>query len=190
MTVHPSSLLGVGVVAPPDLEVGPFCVVGVDGDGPPTELGERSVLRSHVVLYRGTSLGAGLHAAHHVLVREHSVLGDDVSIGSGSIVEHHVVIGAGVRLHSRCFVPEYSVLEAGAWLGPGVTLTNARYPNRSDTKDRLEGVLVERGAVLGAGVIVLPGRTIGRGAVVGAGAVVSRDVPAGGTVVGNPARPL
>jgi acetyltransferase-like isoleucine patch superfamily enzyme len=47
---------------------------------------------------------------------------------------------------------------------------------------------VERGASIGSGAVILCGHTIGRGAIIGAGAVVTRDVPAGETWVGNPAR--
>ena len=99
-----------------------------------------------------------------------------------------MVLGDGVRLHSSCFVPEHSVLEDGAWLGPNVVVTNARHPNRPDTKERLEGVHLERGATVGAGAVLLPGVRIGRGALIGAGAIVVDDVPGGATVVGNPAR--
>jgi acetyltransferase-like isoleucine patch superfamily enzyme len=188
--IHPSSIVGDDI----DLEgvdVGPFCVVGIDGrsDRPLTvEPGAR--LRSHVVLYRGTAIGRDFHAAHHVLVREETRIGARVSLGTGTIVEHHVVLGDGVRLHSRCFVPEFSVIEDGAWLGPGVTVTNARFPNRADTKDNLEGVTVGAGAVVGAGVVLLPGVRLGEGCLIGAGAVVTRDVAAGVTVVGNPGREL
>lgn len=187
MSVHPTSL----VAADAELEgaeVGPFCVVGIDGSGSRLRMAAGGKLRSHVVLYRGTTVGARFHAAHQVIVREATRIGDDVSVGTGTTIEHDVTIGDGVRLHSRCFVPEFSVLETGAWLGPGVILTNARYPNRPDTKDHLRGVVVEEGAVLGAGALVLPGVTIGKGALVGAGAVVVRDVPPGKTVVGNPSR--
>jgi len=171
--------------------VGPFCVLGLDPvDGPPLSVGARATIRSHSVLYRGSTVGEGFHAGHGVLVREHTSVGHHVSIGSHSVVEHHVEIGDGVRLHSRCFVPEYSVLEAGAWLGPGVVVTNARYPNRADTKDRLEGVRVAENATIGAGAVLLPGVTVGAGAMVGAGAVVVHDVAPGVTVAGNPARPL
>jgi UDP-perosamine 4-acetyltransferase len=45
-------------------------------------------------------------------------------------------------------------------------------------------------AFIGAGATVLPRLKIGRGAVIGAGAVVTKDVPAGSTVAGNPARQL
>ena len=83
------------------------------------------------------------------------------------------------------------MLEAGErWLGPGVIVTNARYPNRADTKDNLTGVRFGPGATVGAGVVLLPGISIGAGALVGAGAVVVHDVAAGATIVGNPGRSL
>lgn len=185
--VAPDAVLGEGT------SVGPYAIVGLDegaGSDGPLVLGDGAVVRSHVVLYRGTTFGRGLHVGHGAVIREATVGGDDVSIGTRSVVEHHVRLADGVRLHSGCFVPEHSVLDAGAWLGPGVVVTNARYPNRPDTKARLEGVHIEAGAVIGAGVVLLPGVTVGAGALVGAGAVVVRDVAPGATVVGNPGRTL
>jgi acetyltransferase-like isoleucine patch superfamily enzyme len=191
VVISEAALLADDVLLGADCSVGPFAVVGTEpADLDPLTIGDGASVRSHAVLYRGTTIGDGFHAGHGSLVREHTKIGDRVSIGSHSIVEHHVQIGDGVRLHSRCFVPEYSVLEEGAWLGPGVTLTNARYPNRPDTKDNLEGVRIGRGAAVGAGAILLPGVRVGAGSLIGAGAVVVADVPDGATVVGNPARVL
>ena len=172
--------------------IGPYAVLGVDGpdDGPGLVVGTGSTIRSHVVLYRATTIGARFHAGHGAIVREHTTIGRDVSIGSHSMIEHHVEIDDGVRIHGGCFVPERSVLAAGAWLGPNVVVTNARYPNRPDTKERLEGVHVGPGAVVGAGAVLLPGVTIGAGAIVGAGTVVVEDVPPGATVVGQGGRKL
>jgi len=183
------------VVVAPDAElgdactIGAFCVLGVEpAELDPLVVGPGATIRSHTVIYRGTVIGSRFHAGHGALVREHTSIGDDVSVGSHTIVEHHVHLGDGVRLHGGCFVPEHSVLEAGAWLGPGVLVTNARYPNRPDTKDRLEGVHVGEAAAVGAGAVLLPGVRIGAGALVGAGAVVVRDVAPGATIVGNPGR--
>jgi maltose O-acetyltransferase len=74
----------------------------------------------------------------------------------------------------------------------GCNITSLTHP--TDRGERATRRLIEKpvricdGAWLGAGVIVLPGVTIGEGAIVGAGAVVNRDVGAGATVVGVPAR--
>jgi acetyltransferase-like isoleucine patch superfamily enzyme len=110
-----------------------------------------------------------------------------VSIGTLSVVEHHVQIRDGVRIHSQVFVPEFTRLEAGAWLGPGVVLTNARYPRHPDAKNKLQGPLIGRDAKVGANTTVLPGLTIGDGALIGAGSLVAADVPAGMLAYGTPA---
>ncbi|MBN2472458.1 MAG: N-acetyltransferase [Anaerolineae bacterium] len=122
------------------------------------------------------------------MIRESNTIGDGVSIGTQSVIEHHVTIGDGVRIHTQVFVPEYSVLEEGCWLGPNVVITNARYPQSRGVKDRLAGAFIEAGAMIGANATLLPGVRVGAGALVGAGAVVTRDVPPGMVVAGNPAR--
>lgn len=196
MTPHAPGVAPTAVVASdaacPGAMIGPYAVVGLDGpaDAPGLRLGAGAVIRSHAVLYRGTTAGARFHAGHGALVREHTSAGDDVSIGSHSTIEHHVVLGDRVRIHGGCFVPEFSVLADDAWLGPHVVVTNARYPNRPDTKERLEGVRIGARAVIGAGAVLLPGIEIGEGAVVGAGTVVVDDVPAGRTLVGPGGRLL
>jgi len=179
----------------PDTDVQDFCVLGAPARGrePGQDrltIGANGIIRSHTVIYAGTRIGARFQTGHGVLIRENTQVGNDCSIGSGSIVEFAVVIGDRVRLHSQCFVPEYSVLEDDCWLGPRVVITNARFPASAHAKARLEGVRICRFAKIGANATLLPGVVIGRGALVGAGAVVTRDVPPDVVVVGNPARHL
>jgi acetyltransferase-like isoleucine patch superfamily enzyme len=173
--------------------LGPFAIVGQGSQDasvglPPTVIGDGATIRSHTVIYYGNQIGRNFQTGHNAMVRELNQIGDDVSIGTGSIVEHHVQIGDRVRLHSNVFVPEYSVLEDDCWIGPHVVLTNARYPRSVNVKQSLLGPHVGRGAKIGANSTILPGVKIGRDALVGAGSVVTKDVPEGAVVAGNPAR--
>ncbi len=191
--MSPSCHIYPNVTLPPDAVVGLFAILGEPPRGAapgdlPLVLGAGCVIRSHTVIYAGSSIGAGFQTGHHVMIREQNQIGAHVSIGTSSIIEHHVTVHDHVRIHSRVFVPEYSILESGCWLGPGVMITNARYPLSRGVKERLKGAHVQSGAKVGANATLLPGVVIGANALVGAGAVVTKDVPAGAIVAGNPAR--
>ncbi|MCI0514400.1 acetyltransferase [candidate division KSB1 bacterium] len=153
-----------------------------------TRLGANAVIRSHTIIYAGNEIGDDFQTGHGAFLRESNRIGNHVSIGTQSIIEHHVVIEDGVRIHSHAFVPEFSVLQTGCWLGPNVVLTNARYPLAPNVKESLQGPIIEAGAIIGANATILPGIRIGQGAIVGAGSVVTKDVPPGVVVAGNPAR--
>lgn len=188
LEIHPSSII-FDLVRCDSGVIGPFCVLGESyGDDPkPLTLGRSMRLRSHTVVYLGSTIGSGFVTGHGVLVREECIIGDDVSIGSGSILEHHVTLHDRVRVHSRVFIPEFTVCKEDAWIGPGVVFTNAKYPRSKDAKKNLRGAIIERGAKIGAHATILPGIRVGEGALVGAGAVVTKDVPDYAVVVGNPA---
>lgn len=182
-----------GVVFQDDPEIGEFVLVGVPRRGhsaavSPTTVGRGAVLRSHTVIYSGNRIGDFFQTGHGVLVREDNEIGHHVSIGTHSCVEHHVRIADHVRIHSQAFIAEFSELGEGAWIGPCVVLTNARFPLGLQAKERLEGARIGAGAKIGANATILPGVKIGECALVGAGSVVTRDVPSGTVVVGNPAR--
>lgn len=184
-TVH----LGAGA------EVGAWCILGelVAGRAEPESvltIGARARIRSHSVIYTGNVIGDDFQTGHGVLVREDNRIGRRVSIGSHSVVEHHVSIADGVRLHTNVFVPEFSQLEEECWLGPGVILTNARYPTSPSAKKELVGPRIGARARIGAGAVLLPGVTVGENALIGAGAVITRDVPPGAVIAGNPGRLL
>jgi len=183
--IHPHVELGEGA------EIGFFVIVGEPPRGRKpgdlkTLIGLGAVIRSHTVIYAGNRIGKNFQTGHFVMIREENEIGDDVSIGTGTVVEHHVRIGDGVRIHSNAFIPEFCVLHEGCWIGPNVVLTNAKYPNRPDTKKNLRGVTVGRHVVVGANVTILPGLNIGENALIGAGAIVTKDVPKGSVVYASP----
>jgi len=178
-----------------DTVIEDYCILGVPPRGRKegdleTVIESGAHIRSHTVIYAGNKIGKNFQTGNKVNIRELNEIGDNVSVGTLSIVEHHVKIGNGVRIHSQVFVPEYSILEDGAWLGPNVVLTNAKYPLSPGVKDSLKGPTIKKGAIIGANSTILPGVVIGENAIVGAGSVVTKDVPAGGVVAGNPAKIL
>jgi len=171
--------------------IGEFCLLGESGKGKnkeSTRIGDNALIRSHTVIYRGNKIDKNFQTGHGVLIREENTIGNNVSIGSHTVIEHHVKIGNNVRIHSSAFIPEFTILEENVWIGPHVTFTNALYPGSKHTKKYLKGAKVQKGAKIGASAVILPGVIIGSYALVGAGCVVTKDIPPGKVVVGNPAR--
>ncbi|AGS20118.1 sugar O-acetyltransferase [Rhizobium etli] len=114
----------------------------------------------------------------------------------------HCSYGINIVLGERVyFNAGRTILDSGSvtigdrtMLGPGVQIYCAEH--HKDPALRSEGIEIARPVAIGSdvwiggGAIILGGVTIGDGAIVGAGAVVTKDVPAGARVVGNPARPI
>ena len=123
-------------------------------------------------------------------------IGDRTRIGTFVEVQLGAQIGAACKVQSHTFICDGVRIEDECFVGHGVTFVNDKFPRATDGGGELQTeadwelleTVVERGATIGSGATVLGGVRIGPGATVGAGAVVTRDVPAGATVVGNPAR--
>lgn len=106
----------------------------------------------------------------------------------------NINLGACVYLNAGCIILDSAAVTIGdhSMLGPGVQIYCAEHhKDRALRRAGLEiakPVVIGRDVWIGGSAILLAGVTIGDGAIVGAGSVVTRDVPAGTTVVGNPAR--
>jgi len=153
------------------------------------------VLPSADVDERAT-IGEGTTIWHLAQVREDAVIGANCIVGRGAYVDTGVEVGDNTKIQNHALVYAPARLGEGVFVGPAVVLTNDVYPRSIDPDGHLKrgddwdagGVVVERGAALGARSVIVAGVTIGAWALVGAGAVVTKDVPAHALVVGVPAR--
>ena len=133
------------------------------------------------------NIGAGTKIWQYVVVLADAVIGADCNICSHCFIENDVVIGDRVTIKNGVQLWDGLRIADEVFVGPNVTFTNDRYPRSQNPDVKLLRTSVEKGASIGAGAVICPGITIGAGAMVAAGAVVTRDVPAGTMVVGNPA---
>jgi len=123
-------------------------------------------------------------------------IGDDVKIGTFVEIQKGVKVGNRCKISSHTFICEGVTIEDEVFIGHNVTFINDRYPRATNDSGQLQtqadwpcvGTLIKRGASIGSGATLLCGITVGENAVVGAGSVVTKDVPAGAIVAGNPAR--
>jgi len=115
------------------------------------------------------------------------VIMDDVTLGEGAALSPFVTLTSNIRIGRFFHANLYSYVEHDCVIGDFVTFAPGVHCNGN--------VVIEDHAYIGAGAVIKQGRpgaplVIGAGAVVGMGAIVTRSVPAGTTVVGNPARAM
>ncbi|MGX5667509.1 sugar O-acetyltransferase [Rhizobium daejeonense] len=143
---------------------------------PPAERG--SAAPELVSLFAGFGEGAFIEAPFHCGYGFNITLGKRVYLNAGCVILDSAAVSIG----------------DGSMLGPAVQIYCAEH--HKETAQRAAGieiakpVIIGRDVWIGGSAVILAGITIGDGAIVGAGAVVTRDIPAGATVVGNPARLL
>lgn len=142
------------------------------------------------VIFPDVTMGEGTRLGNFVLIRSNTVIGDDCTIGSYVDIEGEVTIGDHVSLQSGCYITRGVVIEDEVFCGPRViTMNDKRISHRRSALTFVRSApRIRRAARIGGGSVLLPGVTIGINAFVGAGSVVTKDVPDGAIVAGNPAR--
>ncbi len=142
------------------------------------------------------SIGEGTSIWHHSQIREEVQIGRDCILGKRVFVDANVSIGNNVKIQNQASLCQGVIVEDGVIIGPNASITNKLWPEAIDPEGdlrwaeewRSKKTVVRRGASLGANSTVCNGIVIGEWAMVSCGSVVTRDVPAHGLVMGNPAR--
>jgi len=135
-----------------------------------------------------TCVGNGTRIWQNVVILPKAKIGADCNICAGCFIENDVVLGNNVTIKNGVSLFDGVVLEDNVFVGPNATFTNDPSPRSGRRPAAFLRTVVRRGASIGANATLLPGITIGEDAFVAAGSVVTRDVPAGALVMGNPAR--
>jgi acetyltransferase-like isoleucine patch superfamily enzyme len=134
------------------------------------KVGPRTRIWAFAHVLAGARIGADCNICDHTFIENDVVVGDRVTVKCG------VQLWDGVRIEDDVFI------------GPNATFSNDRFPRSRRRPKAFLVTVVQQGASIGANATLLPGITVGRGAMVGAGAVVVASVPPHAVVAGNPAR--
>ncbi|HSG83196.1 MAG: acyltransferase [Nitrosopumilus sp.] len=128
-------------------------------------------------------IGENVKIWHFSYVGDNAEIGDNVSIGSLAHIDYDVKIGQNTRIEGQAYIPPLSRIGKNVFIGPAAVLTNDPYP----MCDKMIGVIIEDGVIIGARAVIKAGVTVGKNSVVAMGAIVTRDVPENSVVMGSPA---
>ena len=129
-------------------------------------------------------IGENVKIWHFAYVGENVVIGDNVKIGSLTHIDYDVKIGENTMIEGLVYIQPLARIGKNVFIGPAAALTNDPYP----PSEKLVGVTIEDGVIIGARAVIKAGIKIGKNSVVAMGAVVIKDVPENTVVVGNPAK--
>jgi acetyltransferase-like isoleucine patch superfamily enzyme len=125
-------------------------------------------------------------------------IGDNTKIGAFVEIQKNASVGKNCKISSHSFLCEGVTIEDEVFVGHNVTFVNDTFPRatagggklQTEADWKVEKTLIKKGASIGSGVTILANVTIGERSIVGAGSVVTKDVPPGVIVAGNPAKML
>jgi acetyltransferase-like isoleucine patch superfamily enzyme len=198
VTVHPFVVIEPGVVIGDNVEIFPGTYIGKVPKG--AALARQPEYRPQVTIGANCSLGPHAVIYYDVAIGENTLIGDGASvreqcrIGSNCILSRYVTVNYATTIGNNTKIMDSTHITGKCLIGDNVFIslcvgsTNDNAIGRLGyQEDRVRGPVIENGAAVGAGAMLMPAIVIHEGAVVGAGSVVTKDVPARSVVMGSPA---
>ncbi len=187
-------ILRKGVILGEGSYVGPYCILGEfqmdfhnNRSEQPTHtltIGKNALIRSHTVIYGGSTFGDNMQTGHSVTVREKTIAGANLRLGTLTDIQGDCELGNYVNMHSNVHIGKHTKIGDNVWIFPYTVFTNDPIP----PSEIQQGCVVNDYSVVATGTIVLPGLTLGKNSFVSAGAVVTKDIPDKMFAVGCPAK--
>ncbi|MBF8267980.1 MAG: glmU [Dehalococcoidia bacterium] len=189
VTIMEPAFIDMGVELEPDTVIYPNTFLrGKTRIGRTCHIGPGSIVADSVIADRcrvlssvieGAVLEEGVDVGPYSHIRPESYIEREVHIGNFSEVKKSR-LGRGTKVGHFSYVGD-------AWVGPEVNIGAGTVTCNFDGVNKNE-TIIEEGAFIGSDSMLVAPVRVGAGAITGAGSVVNRDVPAGATVVGAPAR--
>jgi len=155
----------------------------------PAKISDGCLIGAGVIIYCGCEIGEKTLIADTAVIRENVTIGSKTIIGRGTTIENFCRVGSNCKIQTNVYLTAYSEVCDYVFIAPCVTTSNDNYAARSKERfGKFKGVTIKEGGRIGAGAIILPGKTVFEDGFVAAGSVVTKDVEAGKIVVGNPAK--
>lgn len=151
---------------------------------PKTIIGRNSLIRSHSIIYAGSSFGDFFQTGHRVTIRENTEMGNNCSVGTLSDIQGFVKFGNYCRLHSNVHICQKAIIGNFVFFYPYVVLTNDPTP----PSEICIGPTIGDYSQITTGSLIMPGIKIGENCLVAAGSIVTKDVDDFSLVLGVPAQ--
>jgi acetyltransferase-like isoleucine patch superfamily enzyme len=151
---------------------------------PETIIGQNSLIRSHTIIYAGSTFGNNFQTGHRVTIREFTKVGNFCSFGTNNDIQGDCEIGNYCRFQSFVNIGQKSKISNFVFIYPFVVLTNDPNP----PSNTLIGSNIDDYAQIASGAIILPGRKVGKHSLVAANITLNIDVPEFSLAAGTPAK--
>lgn len=130
-------------------------------------------------------IGVGTRVGSFTLIQQGVRIGRNCTIGSHCNIAADVEIGDRVSIQTGCHITKGVRIGSDCFIGPGVITMNSKFMD-----GHLQAPVIGKNSRVGGGSCILPAVKVGDDVFVGSGAIVTKDIPDGGKVRGNPARPF
>jgi len=160
-------------------EIGERCTIGPNSRLSNVKLGDEVTVRESKIF--DSSAGSRTTIGPYAHIRDGSQLGEDVRIGNFVEVKNSR-LARGVKASHLTYLGDAEIGEDSN-VGAGTITCNYDGKRKNKTK-------IGRDVMIGSNTSLIAPVSVGDGALTGAGSVVTKDVPPGGRVAGNPAKPL
>jgi UDP-3-O-[3-hydroxymyristoyl] glucosamine N-acyltransferase len=196
--LHPHVVISDGVNLGSEVEVFPGAFIGKEPKGAGAiarqpqfnhsiQIGDQCSIGPNAVIYYDVEIGRNTLIGDGASIREQGRIGEFCILSRYVTLNYNVCIGDRTKIMDVTHITGNSVIGSDVFISILVGTTNDNVV-RDGYGSHISAPIIKDKVVIGVGAGLLPGVTISEGATVGAGAVVTKDVPAGVTVIGAPAR--